>query len=252
MVAAADPERQLRRERAVGSGVHEHHQLLRGRFLLHGHRDHRRANDADRAVGRQELDDRAEPQRRGRVRQRSRGRGVREQHRLPGRRFVAHRDAATTRSQSTGTARRGRSWRARTRRTRPTTSSPRSRARRPPPASRSVRPTTARWPNGGTARAGRSHRARTRWAQPAVRWSSISCPAVTRCTAAGVVFKSNNQQRLVEVLTPQNASVVGVPVPSDTKRSSLSGVSCATVTSCFAVGDYRRGPSRRPLLLRYS
>jgi hypothetical protein len=81
---------------------------------------------------------------------------------------------------------------------------------------------------------------------------SISCPVVTRCTAAGVVFKSNNQQRLVEVLTPQGASVVGVPVPSDTKRSSLSGVSCATVTSCFAVGDYARGPSRRPLLLRYS
>jgi hypothetical protein len=81
---------------------------------------------------------------------------------------------------------------------------------------------------------------------------SISCPVVTRCTAAGVVFKANKQQRLVEVLTPQGASVVGVPVPSDTKRSSLSGVSCATVTSCFAVGDYSRGPSRRPLLLHYS
>ena len=81
---------------------------------------------------------------------------------------------------------------------------------------------------------------------------SISCPAVTRCTAAGVVFKSNQQQRLVEVFTPQGPAVVGVPVPSGTKRSSLSGVSCATPTSCFAVGDYHRGPSRRPLLLRYS
>jgi len=82
--------------------------------------------------------------------------------------------------------------------------------------------------------------------------ASISCPAVTRCTAVGVVFKSNQQQRLVEVFTPQGVSIVGVPVPSDTKRSGLSGVSCATTTSCFAVGDYHRGPSRRPLLLRYS
>ena len=82
--------------------------------------------------------------------------------------------------------------------------------------------------------------------------ASISCPAVTRCTGAGVVFKSNQQQRLVEVFTPQGASVVGVPVPSNTKRSNLSGVSCATTTSCFAVGDYSRGPSRRPLLLHYS
>jgi hypothetical protein len=82
--------------------------------------------------------------------------------------------------------------------------------------------------------------------------ASVSCPLATRCTAAGAVFKANQQQRLVEVLTPQSASLVGVPVPSGTKRSSLSGVSCATTATCFAVGDYNRGPSRRPLLLHYS
>ena len=74
---------------------------------------------------------------------------------------------------------------------------------------------------------------------------------MTRCTAAGVVFKQNVEQRLVEVFTPQGAAVVGVPVPSGTIRSNLSGVSCANTTNCFAVGAYRRGQNRRPLLLRY-
>jgi hypothetical protein len=81
--------------------------------------------------------------------------------------------------------------------------------------------------------------------------AAIACPAATRCTAAGVSFQQTVDQRLVEVFTPSSASLVGVPVPSDTKRSNLSGISCANTTNCFAVGDYRRGPSRRPLLLRY-
>ncbi len=83
-------------------------------------------------------------------------------------------------------------------------------------------------------------------------FASVSCPVVTRCTAVGLVFKKNVQQRLVEMFTPAGASIVGVPVPSGTVSSSLSGVSCATTTNCFAVGSYRRGNPRRPLLLRYS
>jgi hypothetical protein len=82
--------------------------------------------------------------------------------------------------------------------------------------------------------------------------ASISCPAVTRCTAVGTVFMKNQGQRLVEVFTPGGASIVTVPVPSGTKFSALSGVSCAATTSCFAVGNYRLGQNRRPLLLRYS
>jgi hypothetical protein len=62
----------------------------------------------------------------------------------------------------------------------------------------------------------------------------------------------NQGQRLVEVFTPGGASIVTVPVPSGTKFSGLSGASCAAPTSCFAVGNYRVGQSRRPLLLRYS
>jgi hypothetical protein len=40
-------------------------------------------------------------------------------------------------------------------------------------------------------------------------------------------------------------------VPSDAKRSSLNAISCANDTNCFAVGNYYRGPSRRPLLVRF-
>jgi hypothetical protein len=81
--------------------------------------------------------------------------------------------------------------------------------------------------------------------------TGIACPAPTRCLAAGAAFKQNIQQRLVEQLTPARNSLVGVPAPSDAKRSSLSAISCSNGNNCFAVGDYRRGPSARPLLIRY-
>jgi hypothetical protein len=85
-----------------------------------------------------------------------------------------------------------------------------------------------------------------------VAFSGVSCPSPTRCFAVGDQFKQHAFQRLVEMWNGVRWSLVGVPVPSGTKRSDLSGVSCATPTSCFAVGDYRLGRSRRPLLERYS
>ncbi len=81
--------------------------------------------------------------------------------------------------------------------------------------------------------------------------TGISCPSVARCFAVGVTFATTSEQRLVELFTPKGSSIVRVPVPSGTVRSSLGGVSCAGVNNCFAVGEYRKGPSRRPLLLRY-
>jgi hypothetical protein len=81
--------------------------------------------------------------------------------------------------------------------------------------------------------------------------TGITCPSTTRCLAAGSAFRKNVQQRLVELLTPARNSLVGVPVPSNAKRSSLSAISCANVNLCFAVGDYHSGTSARPLLLRF-
>jgi hypothetical protein len=86
--------------------------------------------------------------------------------------------------------------------------------------------------------------------------TGVSCPSPARCFASGVAFrvvsgKGARQQRLVERLTPARISVVAVPVPSDAKRSALNAISCANDSNCFAVGNYYRGPSRRPLLVRF-
>jgi hypothetical protein len=79
----------------------------------------------------------------------------------------------------------------------------------------------------------------------------VSCSSTARCFAAGVWFQTNVQRRLVERLTPTQNSVVRVPLPARAKRSSLSAISCSSERFCFAVGDYHRGPNRRPLLIRY-
>jgi hypothetical protein len=86
--------------------------------------------------------------------------------------------------------------------------------------------------------------------------TGVSCPSTVRCFASGASFrvvslKGARQNRLVERLTPSGNVLVRVPVPSDAKRSSLSAISCANDSNCFAVGSYYRGPSRRPLLIRF-
>jgi len=66
-----------------------------------------------------------------------------------------------------------------------------------------------------------------------------------------VWFEQNVQRRLVERFTTSGNAVVRVPVPTGTRRSSLSAISCPSDRFCFAVGDYYRGPNRWPLLIRY-
>jgi len=82
--------------------------------------------------------------------------------------------------------------------------------------------------------------------------TGVSCPSATRCYAAGDFFKSSSPTRLVETWNGASWSIVSTPAPAGTIRSSLSGVSCSTTTNCFAVGEYRLGPSRRPLIERFS
>ena len=82
--------------------------------------------------------------------------------------------------------------------------------------------------------------------------TAVSCPSATHCVAVGAIFRQTVVQRLVETYNGTKWSLVTVPVPSGTKVSGLSGVSCATTTSCFAAGDFRLGPSLRPLFERYS
>jgi len=85
-----------------------------------------------------------------------------------------------------------------------------------------------------------------------VSLSGVACPSASRCVAVGTTFRQINVQRLVETWNGTSWSTVNVPVPSKTVVSNLSGVSCASVSSCFGVGEYRLGSSRRPLFDRYA
>ena len=83
--------------------------------------------------------------------------------------------------------------------------------------------------------------------------TGVSCPGATRCYAVGDFFKGGSApQRLVETWNGTSWSIVATPAPSGTIRSSLNGIACVTTTTCFAVGEYRLGPSRRPLIERLS
>ena len=82
--------------------------------------------------------------------------------------------------------------------------------------------------------------------------TGVSCPSASHCVAVGIFFRQTVVQRLVETWNGAGWSLTGVPLPSGTKLSNLSGISCSNTASCFAVGDFRLGPSRRPLFERYS
>jgi hypothetical protein len=85
-----------------------------------------------------------------------------------------------------------------------------------------------------------------------VSFTAVTCPSVVRCFAVGNIFRKTVVQRMVQMWNGSRWSLVTVPVPPGSVVSSLSGVSCNAITSCFTVGFYRVGPSRRPLLIRYS
>ena len=94
---------------------------------------------------------------------------------------------------------------------------------------------------------------RTRPARPGLSLTGVSCPSVARCFAVG------------DHLPPDRRAAPGRDVErrelvdgqrSGARRAPRSATSAASrarpASSCFAVGDFRLGPSRRPLLERYS
>jgi hypothetical protein len=82
--------------------------------------------------------------------------------------------------------------------------------------------------------------------------TGVSCPSVRRCYSVGDFFVGNTVQQLVETWNGASWTIVATPVPSGATRSSLGGVSCVTTASCFVVGEYRLGSTRRPLIIRLS
>ena len=84
--------------------------------------------------------------------------------------------------------------------------------------------------------------------------ASVSCTSVTNCFAVGSFDKGSSPKTLIERWNGAKWSVVPspnrAPSPHIKSRSSrLEGVSCATATSCFAVGEDvndTTGPFRLP------
>jgi len=70
--------------------------------------------------------------------------------------------------------------------------------------------------------------------------SSVSCPAAGLCQAVGAYAQGKSAQGLLETLTDGTWTVASVPAPGAPTRalSDLSGVSCADVSTCVAVGTY--------------
>jgi len=81
----------------------------------------------------------------------------------------------------------------------------------------------------------------------------VSCPGATVCFSVGDYMPDpSHGDTLVERLTNSGAwSIVSSPNPYRGRSSALSGVSCATATSCFAVGHYYRVATQTTLIERW-
>jgi hypothetical protein len=75
------------------------------------------------------------------------------------------------------------------------------------------------------------------------RLRGVSCPAITACMAVG--YSANGGRELPLAMSGNSGtwSLQTVPELAGTIESELYGVSCASSTSCVAVGRYRYGPS---------
>jgi hypothetical protein len=77
----------------------------------------------------------------------------------------------------------------------------------------------------------------------------ISCPSPGVCIAAGSLISRSGTTTIVYRWTHSAWAIEATPSP--TADSSLNGVSCATATSCVAVGT-ASGPTNLPLIESYT
>jgi hypothetical protein len=70
--------------------------------------------------------------------------------------------------------------------------------------------------------------------------SAVSCASPTSCTAVGLYYlpQNDNQLPLAEHWDGTSWTVQQIPVPTGAFQADLTGVSCTSVTTCTAVGNY--------------
>lgn len=82
--------------------------------------------------------------------------------------------------------------------------------------------------------------------------SEVSCPTPTTCFGVGqYVSATGAASALIERSGPTGWSVVAVPKPAGVRTATLAGVSCVSVTACFAVGQ-TGGSLGKPLIERWN
>ena len=70
----------------------------------------------------------------------------------------------------------------------------------------------------------------------------VSCTSPSECTAVGSYTNSSGTVvTLAERLSGSESKIESTPNPNGAKESRLSGVSCASASSCSAVGFYKTG-----------
>ena len=75
------------------------------------------------------------------------------------------------------------------------------------------------------------------------RLNAISCPSTTSCFAVGSYAEGTLQKNLAERWNGSSWSILPIQNPTGHTGSGLSGVSCPSARSCFAVGAYSFGLS---------
>ena len=83
-------------------------------------------------------------------------------------------------------------------------------------------------------------------------FSGVSCPGANNCYAVGSYDNSTTGKTLVEHWNGSTWSIVATPSPSGATYASLSGVSCPSATSCFAVGSYSTATTDKTFVQRWN
>jgi hypothetical protein len=83
--------------------------------------------------------------------------------------------------------------------------------------------------------------------------AQVSCPNTTSCFAVGSYVSGSVTKSLVERSNGTTWSIVATPNPTGSTSTTLTGVSCPTTTSCFAVGTYAAASSNSlPVVERWN
>ncbi len=82
--------------------------------------------------------------------------------------------------------------------------------------------------------------------------NGVSCPNTSTCFAVGTYLRNAVEKTLVEHWNGTSWSLATSPNPIGATNSILAGVSCASATNCFAVGDYQNSSATKMLLERWN